>query len=71
MPKDLKLEKLRKGEMTFCHFQHLTLCKWKDTRDVMILSTKYGASCSEIRVKCMDGSGTVSYTHLDVYKRQV
>ena len=56
MPKDLKLEKLRKGEMRFRHFQHLTLCMWKDTRDVIILSTKHGASCSEVRVKCKGGS---------------
>lgn len=55
MPKDLKEIKLKKGEMTFRHRPNLLACKWKDTRDVVILSSKHGASCSEVSVKARGG----------------
>lgn len=42
---DMKLEKLRKGEITFHQFQYFTVHVWKDTWMLsIVLSTKQAAS---------------------------
>jgi hypothetical protein len=55
MPKSLATAPLKKGEMTFGHRPHLMACKWKDTRDVAVLSSKHGANQSEVLVRAKGG----------------
>ncbi|XP_049942652.1 piggyBac transposable element-derived protein 4-like [Schistocerca serialis cubense] len=47
MSKCLKKAVLKKGEMTFRHSPHTMACKWKDTRDVAVLSSKHRATVSD------------------------
>lgn len=56
MPKSLTTTTLKRGEMTFRHRPHIMACKWKDTRDVVILSSKHGATASEVTVRAKGGS---------------
>lgn len=51
LPQDWRHQPLEKGEMAFCHRANLTACKWKDKRDVLMLTTKHGASWTEVDAK--------------------
>ena len=55
MPKSLSSVNLKKGEMTFRHRPHMMACKWKDTRDVAVLTSKHGATVSEVTVRAKGG----------------
>ncbi|XP_046994019.1 piggyBac transposable element-derived protein 4-like [Schistocerca americana] len=55
MPKSLKKVVLKKGEMTFRHRPHMMACKWKDTWDVAVLSSKHGATRSDVTVRAKGG----------------
>ncbi|GBP40888.1 hypothetical protein EVAR_88949_1 [Eumeta japonica] len=37
--------------MTFCHRGNLTACKWKDKREVLMLTTKHAATWTEVTAK--------------------
>jgi hypothetical protein len=46
MPKALQGAKLTVGQVVFRHRQNLLAIKWKDKKDVALLSTKHGATMS-------------------------
>ncbi|CAG5056292.1 unnamed protein product [Parnassius apollo] len=51
LPQVWRQQPLEKAEMAFCHRGNLTACKWKDKRDVLMLTTKHGASWTEVDTK--------------------
>lgn len=55
LPQEWRHQTLQVNEMAFCHRGNLTACKWKDKRYVFMLSTKHGASWSEVKVKSRGG----------------
>lgn len=51
LPQDWRHQSLDRDEMTFCHRGNLTACKWRDKRDVLMLTTKHAATWSEVESK--------------------
>ena len=52
MPKEVLEKKLKKGEMIYREEQHgIVVLKWKDTRDVRLLTTKHQPEMEEIAVR--------------------
>ncbi|KAI5636944.1 transposase IS4 domain-containing protein [Phthorimaea operculella] len=58
LPQEWRQQQLEKNEMTFCHRGNMTACKWKDKRDVLMLTTKHAATWSEVTSK-VKGAGVV------------
>ncbi|KAE9529179.1 hypothetical protein AGLY_011975 [Aphis glycines] len=55
LPKEIVKEKLKKGEMTFARQGPLICIKWKDTRDVLMLSTVHNADMTPVTVRSKIG----------------
>jgi len=55
LPKDVLKEKLQKGEMTYAKQGCLMCIKWKDTRDVLVLSTAHSADMKQVSVRSKTG----------------
>lgn len=64
LPQDWRHQILDRDEMTFCHRGNLTACKWKDKRDVLMLTTKHAATWSEVDCK-FKGVGVTKRTKPD------
>lgn len=48
-------KKIKKNEMVFMRRNHLLCLKWKDTRDVLMLSTCHKATSTDVTVRTRDG----------------
>lgn len=48
-------KKIQKGEIIFMRRNHLLCLKWKDTRDVLFLSTCHKATSSDVMVRTKEG----------------
>ena len=48
-PKDVIAEKLKKGEMVWRRNMDVTVCKWKDKRDVLTISNMHRVEMVEVR----------------------
>lgn len=56
LPKQLVVNcKLNKGKMTFSRNNCQICIKWRDTRDILILSTVYSADMKTVTVKSREG----------------
>lgn len=51
LPRTWLQQFLEVNEMVFCHRGNLTACKWKDKRDVLVLTTKHAATWTEVTAK--------------------
>lgn len=56
LPKDLINMKLRRGEFSFRRSEHLFFLKWRDTRDVYMLSTAHDVAASLVKTKSRFGT---------------
>ena len=48
-PKEVVKQKLKKGEVTWKRKEHVTVCKWKDKRDVLTISNMHQVEMEEVR----------------------
>jgi hypothetical protein len=55
LPQEWREQPLQLHEMAFCHRGNMTACKYKDKRDVFLLSTKHAASWTEVKAKAKGG----------------
>lgn len=55
LPKEVVKEKLQKGEMTYSKQGPLVCIKWRDTRDVLMLSTAHSADMKQVSVRSKTG----------------
>ncbi|KAL4120990.1 hypothetical protein QTP88_013581 [Uroleucon formosanum] len=55
LPKDLIKQKLLKGEITFARCRPQMFLKWKDTRDVLVMSTVHNADLAPVTVRSKVG----------------
>ncbi|CAH0713956.1 unnamed protein product, partial [Brenthis ino] len=58
LPQDWRHQPLDRYEMTFYHRGNLTACKWRDKRDVLMLTAKHTATWSEVQSK-VKGVGVI------------
>ncbi|XP_046385713.1 piggyBac transposable element-derived protein 4-like [Ischnura elegans] len=56
LPKQTVIKrKLKKGETAYMRRKHLLCLKWRDTRDVLLLSTKHKMTSSLVQVRTKEG----------------
>jgi hypothetical protein len=64
LPKqNVVLKKLKRDECIFMRRDHLLCLKWKDTKDVLCLSTAHKMTRTNVEVRCKGGVKTKSKPH--------